>query len=153
MAVWPCISMHVHSEEYFYFGFLSSGLRRKLPTRLTFLCYAVIPLCACKHPTVFSWYYLCWCWCVASNQVVVCSRSKVDWKVFLGPVFFPPEAHRGRCDKEKGSQVADCWVFLANNLKTRFYFSLAFSHSLSVSYYLSLTVFSLSFSPTHKYST
>lgn len=83
--------------------------------------------------------------CIPSIQVVVCSRSKVDWKVFLSLVFFSPETYRGRCDKEKGSQVEDCWVFSANNLNIQFYFSHVSSHSLSVSYYLSL-IFSLSIS-------
>ena len=50
----------------------------------------------------------CFFSCVPSSQVAICSRSKVDLKVFFSPVFYSPEANRGGCDKEKGSQVADC---------------------------------------------
>lgn len=91
----------------------------------------------CRSQSMFFSY-------LPSYQVTVCSWSKVDRKVFSSVhCFFLLRPSEVDMTKKKGSQEADCWVFLANNRKTLFYFSLAVSHSL---------IIFLSFSPTHVYS-
>lgn len=40
--------------------------------------------------------------CDSFNQLVICSGSKVDWKVFSVQGLFSLEAHGGQCDKKKG---------------------------------------------------